>query len=221
MPSQSPPPKVIFFDAVGTLFGVKGSVGEVYSSLAQSFGVEVGADALNHAFFQSFRKAPPMTFPGVDITTIPYREFEWWKAIAIETFEQAGVIESFTDFDQFFDELYALFATATPWEIYPDTMATLHHWKIQGIDLGILSNFDSRIHRVMDSLSLSEFFSSITISTEVGAAKPDYKIFEVALKKHDCPPQSAWHVGDSYKEDYEGAKAAGLRPIWLKRRALA
>lgn len=220
MPSQSPSPKVIFFDAVGTLFGVKGSVGEVYASLAQSFGVEAGADVLNHAFFQSFRKAPPMTFPDVDITTIPHREFEWWKAIAIETFDHAGVIESFTDFDRFFDDLYALFATADPWEVYPDTLATLDYWKNQGIELGILSNFDSRIHRVVEALALSEFFSSITISTEAGAAKPDFKIFEIALKKHDCLPQAAWHVGDSYKEDYEGAKAAGLRAIWLKRRAL-
>ncbi len=161
-----------------------------------------------------------MTFPGVDITTIPHREFEWWKAIAIETFDQAGVIESFTDFDQFFDKLYALFATAEPWEVYPDTLSALHHWKSQDVDLGILSNFDSRIHRVVEVLNLSDFFSSITISTEAGAAKPDFKIFEIALKKHDCLPQAAWHVGDSYKEDYEGAKAAGLRAIWLKRQAL-
>lgn len=34
-------PKVIFLDAVGTLFGVKGSVGTVYSQIAQDFGVEV------------------------------------------------------------------------------------------------------------------------------------------------------------------------------------
>lgn len=219
--SQSPPPKVIFFDAVGTLFGVKGSVGEVYGALAQSFGVEAGADVLNHAFFQSFRKAPPMTFPGVDVTTIPHREYEWWKAIAIETFDQAGVIEQFSDFDRFFDELYALFATPRPWNIYPDTFSALRYWKNQGTTLGILSNFDSRIHQVLDGLGLADFFTSVTISTEVGAAKPDFKIFEIALKKHNCLPQAAWHVGDSYREDYEGAKSAGLRAIWLKRRELA
>ncbi len=36
-------PQVIFLDAVGTLFGVKGSVGAIYSQIAADFGVEVVA----------------------------------------------------------------------------------------------------------------------------------------------------------------------------------
>lgn len=218
MSSLRPRPKVIFLDAVGTLFGVRGSVGEIYGNLARQFGVNVEDEFLNHAFFQSFRRSPPMAFPGADITTIPNREFEWWRAIAIETFDQAGGLEQFTDFDSFFDALYAHFATADPWFVYPDISEALTYWRDDGIELGILSNFDSRIHRVVEALGLADFFSSITISTEVGAAKPDFKIFEIALKKHHCSPQAAWHVGDSFKEDYEGAKAAGLRAIWLKRR---
>ncbi|PSB67498.1 hydrolase, partial [filamentous cyanobacterium CCP1] len=35
--------------------------------------------------------------------------------------------------------------------------------------------------------------------------------------KHQCPAHAAWHIGDSFREDYQGAKAAGLRAIWLKR----
>ena len=218
MPSYQNPPKVIFFDAVGTLFGVNGSVGDIYGQLAQKFGVETDASSLNHAFFQSFRKAPPMAFPGAEITSIPNREFNWWRAIALQTFEHVGTLEQFNDFDQFFDDLYAHFATAAPWHIYTETVSTLHYWHNQGIELGIVSNFDSRLYRVLDALNLANLFTSVTISTEVGAAKPDFKIFEMALKKHNCLPQAAWHVGDSFKEDYEGAKSAGLRAIWLKRR---
>ena len=40
-------PKVIFLDAVGTLFGVKGSVGEVYREIAADFGVDVAASVLD------------------------------------------------------------------------------------------------------------------------------------------------------------------------------
>lgn len=218
MPSYQNPPKVIFFDAVGTLFGVNGSVGDIYGQIAQKFGVETDASSLNHAFFQSFRKAPPMAFPGAEITSIPNREFNWWRAIALQTFEQVGTLEQFNDFDQFFDDLYAHFATAAPWHIYAETVRTLHYWRNQGIELGVVSNFDSRLYRVLNALDLAPLFTSVTISTEVGAAKPDFKIFEMALKKHHCLPQSAWHVGDSFKEDYEGAKSAGLRAIWLKRR---
>jgi len=47
-------PKVIFLDAVGTLFWVKGSVGKVYSEMAERFGVE--ASALDQAFLQSFQQ---------------------------------------------------------------------------------------------------------------------------------------------------------------------
>ena len=43
-------PKVIFLDAVGTLFGIKGSVGEVYGQIAQKFGVEVSLEELDRAF---------------------------------------------------------------------------------------------------------------------------------------------------------------------------
>ncbi len=218
MPSYHTLPKVIFFDAVGTLFGVNGSVGEIYGQIAQKYGVDADADALNHAFFQSFRKAPPLAFPGTDLTSIPNKEFHWWRAIALQTFETVGVLEQFRDFDPFFDDLYAHFATAEPWRVYPETPGTLNYWRSQGVELAIVSNFDSRIHRVLDALGFAPLFSSVTISTEAGSAKPDFKIFEVALNKHDCPPAAAWHVGDSFKEDYEGAKAAGMRAVWLKRR---
>ena len=48
------PPKVILLDAVGTLFGVRGSVGQVYSAIARKFGVKVPPSLLNDAFFQAF-----------------------------------------------------------------------------------------------------------------------------------------------------------------------
>ncbi|MFM7546146.1 MAG: HAD hydrolase-like protein, partial [Synechococcales cyanobacterium] len=38
------------------------------------------------------------------------------------------------------------------------------------------------------------------------------------LATHHCCPQNAWHIGDSVKEDYIGATAAGLRGIWLQRK---
>lgn len=209
-------PKVIFLDAVGTLFGVKGSVGDVYADIAAQFGVTVAADNLNKAFFQSFKVASAPIFPDSKPEEIPAREFEWWSAIAQNTFQQAGVFNQFSDFSAFFNQLYAHFATAEPWFIYPDVQPALQHWQQLGIELGVLSNFDSRLYSVLPALDLANF-ASITISTEVGAAKPDPQIFAAALDKHNCPAQSAWHIGDSWQEDYQGANAAGLRAIWLQR----
>lgn len=210
-------PKVIFLDAVGTLFGVRGSVGEAYSAIASKFGVSASPTALNDAFFQAFSTAEPLVFPQTDPEEIPQCEFEWWRLIALRTFQNVGVLNQFEDFTDFFDQLYNYFATAQPWFIYPDVLPTLSAWQKAGIQLGIVSNFDSRINLVLKALKLDDFFKSVTISTQVGAAKPQPQIFAAALDKHDCNPQDAWHIGDSFKEDYEGAKAAGLRAILLDR----
>ncbi|HHP7245670.1 MAG TPA: HAD-IA family hydrolase [Elainellaceae cyanobacterium] len=218
MKSSHHRPKVILLDAVGTLFGVQGSVGQIYHNIAKEFGVDADVQALNQAFFRSFRDAPPLAFPGVDPKEVPQREFDWWEAIARETFEQVGVVDQFTNFSEFFRSLYDYFATASPWFVYPETRYVLADWRSKGIELGVLSNFDSRIYAVLESLKLSNLLSSVTISSEVGVAKPDPKAFEMALKKHTCSPHDAWYVGDSFREDYEGAKAAGLRAIWLRRK---
>jgi len=210
-------PKVIFFDAVGTLFGVQGSVGQVYSQLAQQFGVTVDPEALDLAFLDSFGAAGPLAFPGTAPEDIPEREYGWWWAIAAETFQKVGVLNRFPDFPTFFSTLYDHFASADPWFVYPDTRKTLDHWSNQGTELGIVSNFDSRIHTVLSALELTDYFTSVTLSSEVGAAKPDNRVFEAALRKHDCAPEEAWHIGDSFQDDYQGARAAGLRGFWLKR----
>jgi putative hydrolase of the HAD superfamily len=210
-------PKVIFFDAVGTLFGVQGSVGAIYSQLAQQFGVTADPQMLDMAFFDSFEAAGALAFPGTGAEDIAEREYGWWWAIAAETFQKVGVLNQFADFSTFFSVLYDHFSAADPWVVYPDTLNTLKHWSNQEVELGIVSNFDSRIHAVLSALELTDFFSSITISSEVGVAKPDPQVFAAALKKHSCAPEEAWHVGDSFQDDYQGARAAGLRGFWLKR----
>jgi putative hydrolase of the HAD superfamily len=210
-------PRVIFLDAVGTLFGVDGSVGQIYGDLAHGYGIEADASALNQAFSRAFKVAPPMAF-GVDQgSSVADQEYSWWRLVAQQTFSSAGVLDHFVNFDEFFSHLYAHFATADPWVVYPDVQVSLERWRQQGIELGIISNFDSRLYRVLEALNLANYFQSVTISSEAGAAKPDPHIFTIALQKHHCQPTSAWHVGDSQGDDIVGARVAGLRPIWIRR----
>jgi putative hydrolase of the HAD superfamily len=211
-------PQVIFFDAVGTLFGVRGSVGEVYGKIAWRYGVDAPTEVLNQAFYQSFKAAESPAFPGRNIAEIPQLEFAWWGTIAEQTFKRANVLNQFSDFSKFFAELYHHFETAEPWILYADVVPTLKKLRDHGTTLGVLSNFDSRLHAVLKALDLTDFFSSVTLSTEVGAAKPSPQIFQAALNKHDCLAELAWHVGDSLEEDFKAAKAAGLRGIWLDRK---
>jgi putative hydrolase of the HAD superfamily len=211
-------PKVIFLDAAGTLFGIKGSVGGVYGEIAHRFGVDVSPSVLNQAFFKSFKAAGVPAFPGIDPAQVQKKEYEWWLEVATQTFKQANAFHLFADFEEFFAELYAYFATGKPWVVYPDVQAALKQWKTSGVQLGVVSNFDSRLYSVLHALNLADFFTSITISTEAGVAKPDARIFAIALEKHQCPANLAWHIGDSYEEDYQGACKAGLKGIWLRRK---
>ncbi len=217
IPDSLPLPEVIFLDAVGTLFGVRGSVGHIYSEVASKYGVNCQPELLNKCFYSAFKTAPPCIFPGVAPLDIPQHEYRWWREINSQTFTAAGVWAKFTDFDDFFQELYGYFTTTAAWDLYPDTIPALTKWQRSGVKLGVLSNFDSRLLAVLAVLDLAKYFSTVTISTEVSAAKPQPEIFNAALAKYGCTPQFTWHIGDSFEEDFVGASRAGLTAIWLNR----
>ncbi|TAD79083.1 MAG: HAD family hydrolase [Oscillatoriales cyanobacterium] len=216
--TTQPLPPVIFLDAVGTIFGVAESVGQQYARMAaQLFDLSLDDQALNQAFFDCFGAADPCVFPGVPRDRLAQAEYDWWETLAEQTFQRAGLFEQIPDFATYFAALYDRFATAAPWFVYDEVHDTLSHWRATGIELGIISNFDTRLYRVLDALDLTRYFKSFTLSTEVGAAKPDRAVFAAALAQHRCAPHEAWHIGDSLEDDYRGATAAGLRALWLNR----
>jgi putative hydrolase of the HAD superfamily len=217
IPESLPLPQVIFLDAVGTLFGVRDSVGRIYSQVASKYGVTCQPELLDKCFYSAFKNSTPCIFPDVPKIDIPDREYQWWREINRQTFTAAGVWAQFEDFDLFFQDLYQYFATPSAWYIYPDVIPSLDRWQKLGVRLGVLSNFDSRLYTVLKVLDLERYFSTVTISTEVNAAKPQPEIFTAALNKYSCLPQSAWHIGDSFDEDYLGASKVGLTAIWLDR----
>ncbi|MGF1541170.1 MAG: HAD-IA family hydrolase [Pleurocapsa sp.] len=216
--SNQEPPKVIFLDAMGTLFGLKKSVGEIYQAIAIKYGVKISPSFIDRAFIASFKTAPPLAFSSSYSEEKMYlAEFNWWQKIVRDTFEKLDTITEFTDFSAFFAEVYAYFATERPWYVYPDVIPSLQRWEQKGIELGVISNFDRRLYQVLELLKIKQFFSSITISSEAGFAKPNPKIFHIALQKHHCISQQAWHIGDSLIEDYQGAIAVEIKSFWLNR----
>jgi putative hydrolase of the HAD superfamily len=222
IPEPEHPPTVVFLDAVGTLFGVRGGVGSIYRQFALDYGVDCEAGAIERFFYRAFKAADSSVFVGADPAQIPGLEYLWWQNINQQTFAALGQIENFTDFAGFFAELYAFFATAEAWTVYEDTVAALTGWQQKGWQLSVLSNFDTRLYRVLSALQLAGFFETVTISTEVGAAKPAETIFRSAIQKAlgDQPHDRSkiWHIGDSELEDYQGATACGLQ-AWLLQRS--
>lgn len=77
--------------------------------------------------------------------------------------------------------------------------------------LGMITNgySDSQRGRLA-AADLLNCFNPLLISEEVGAAKPDIRIFEMALSELGLPPESALYVGDSISHDREGCLRAGI-----------
>jgi putative hydrolase of the HAD superfamily len=66
-------------------------------------------------------------------------------------------------------------------------------------------------------LDIEHRFGAVVVSGEVGIAKPDARIFRVALEQLGVEPANVWHVGNDLDTDVGGAKAAGLTAVWLNR----
>jgi len=77
--------------------------------------------------------------------------------------------------------------------------------------LGMITNgySDSQRGRLA-AAGLLEVFDPLLISEEVGVAKPDVRIFDMALRHLALPPEAALYVGDSISHDREGCRAAGI-----------
>jgi pyrimidine 5'-nucleotidase len=62
---------------------------------------------------------------------------------------------------------------------------------------------------------LDPFVDALIVSEEAGVSKPDPAIFRIALDRLNASPAEAVMVGDSWKADIVGARAAGVRAIWF------
>jgi putative hydrolase of the HAD superfamily len=84
--------------------------------------------------------------------------------------------------------------------------------------LAVITNGASDTQRaVLRALGIEDQFRAVIVSGEVGVAKPDPHIFELALNALGVSAEQAWHVGDNPFVDVAGARAAGLTAVWLNR----
>ncbi|MBO0861585.1 MAG: HAD-IA family hydrolase [Chloracidobacterium sp.] len=207
--------KVIFFDAVGTLIETRERVGEIYGRVAHEFGFEAEPQILQQNFAHSFRRQPPLTFPaGTPAAILVELEKGWWRNLVEDVFDGLG---PFPRFEEFFGEIFERFRGHEFWSVYADAEPALEDLKHHGLKLGVISNFDSRLYDVLGACNLDRFFDSIHFSTRAGSAKPDPAIFQAALSYHAVEARRAMHVGDSLREDFEGATAAGINAVLLDR----
>jgi putative hydrolase of the HAD superfamily len=100
---------------------------------------------------------------------------------------------------------------------YPEVPGVLAALRARGDAIVIVSNWDVSLHGVLQRTGLEPLVDAVVTSAELGAAKPDPRIFEHALALAGARAQDALHVGDDVAADVEGARAAGITPVLVAR----
>lgn len=101
--------------------------------------------------------------------------------------------------------------------LYPETRAVLTTLRSAEYPLVLLSNWQHGLAHFAAELGIADAFDHLISSAELGAAKPERRIFDEACERLGVAPERVLHVGDTPVDDYDGARAAGLKTILLYR----
>ena len=203
----------VFFDAANTLLYPYPSVGAVYAEVAARHGVTTTAAAVQAAFRRSWGEAQASSGPvRYGVAEPDGRRF--WHALVHATFAQIALPD---DFETFFEELYQLFSQPEVWRLYPECLPVLRTLGQRGYVVGVISNWDIRLQGLLHGLGVMACVQHVSISALVGWEKPHGNIFAHALDAVGVAPARALHVGDSLHADVEGARRAGMQPLWVRR----
>ena len=114
--------------------------------------------------------------------------------------------------------LYQRVMDPAGWIPYPDTAPTLHALRERHVAVGIVSNHAYDLRPYFRAAGLDPFIDAYAISYEVGAPKPDVRIFHEACTRLGSRPAETLMVGDDPSSD-AGAGAAGLQVYVLPAHA--
>lgn len=205
--------RAVLFDAAGTLLEPREPVGETYARAAGRHGVRLPAWRIEDAFARVLRSAPARVFPGVPLDEAARRERAAWREIVRDTFRAADQSARFPDLDHFdacFGELWDHYARPEAWRARQGTGAALDELERRGLALGVVSNLDQRLPGILAGLGLAKHLRAIVLPARAGAAKPDPRIFALALAELGVAAHETVFVGDDAARDLDGARAAGL-----------
>jgi putative hydrolase of the HAD superfamily len=118
--------------------------------------------------------------------------------------------------------------SARAWDVYPDTIAALElvrdHPTRRGrppARIAVISDFGSALADVLQDAGLAPYIDVLAISAVEGLAKPAPEFFLRASELAGVAPERAVMIGDSYRADVLGARAAGMAAVLLDRHGTA
>lgn len=198
------PVRAVTLDVGGTLMEPWPSVGHIYAVAGARNG-----------------------FPGLDSELLSERFLATWKAQSAFDYSREAwrriVADCFRDLvpptqiSAVFESAYTLFARADSWRVHSDVGPFLKQLRSLPLKVGVVSNFDERLGPLLDELNLGWAFDVVIASKSIGIHKPTPGIFLECCRRLDVQPSDCLHVGDSVREDWAGATAAGMRGFLVDR----
>ena len=206
--------RALLFDAAGTLIEPAEPVADVYARHAARFGLNLEPAMIRKAFGHAFGSSGDPAWerhPEGDAA-----EREWWREVVRLTLERAADRPLPDDLAaDCFQSLFTHYESSAAWRFFPEVVEVLGRARHEGFRVAVVSNFDRRLHRILDGWGLN--FEFALTSADAKCRKPDPSIFRQALGQLDLSPDQVMHVGDSPVADGAGARAAGIEPYLLER----
>lgn len=207
-PSHRASHRALLLDAAGTLLKPSEPAARVYKRFGSKYGVSVGEAEILSRYRAAFAERP-VTGDAWAGSTLRYvgdaRDF-WYRVVARSTGCQSPRLG---------EELYLYYLKAEAWTVAPGAVAALNRLKDADVRRVVVSNFDTRLRPLLATLGLGPpLFDAVIVSAEVGAEKPNPRIFEAALEAVGVEPCEAVHVGDDRRNDIWGAREVGM-DAWL------
>ena len=102
-------------------------------------------------------------------------------------------------------------------QIEDEIVDQLQYLREQGVKTVLVSNASSGEVAAWQESPLAACFDEVIFSCDCGMAKPDPGIYQLALDKLGVSADKTLFVGDGGSCEHEGARAAGLSPVLMKR----
>ncbi|MCL1847393.1 MAG: HAD-IA family hydrolase [Coriobacteriia bacterium] len=206
--------KTVFFDVGMTLIEPAVSEALVLAEAAASCGVAVEVDEVERSIPAMYEYYEEMFRRDNSIWADDARAEEIWISMYGYLCELVGIAEIGA---QVARQGYERFLDPASWQLFADVLPTLDALRGRGVSLGIISNWDSSLERIIAGVGVADYFDVLVSSAVVGLHKPQPEIFEFALTSMGAKSAESMYVGDHVDADVKGAMLAGIAPVLIDR----
>lgn len=100
--------------------------------------------------------------------------------------------------------------------LYGDTVQCLEYLSGK-YKIGVIANQSLGTAQRLERYGIRKYIDLVVASAEEGVAKPDQRIFEIALNKSGCKAGKAVMIGDRIDNDIVPAKSLGMFTVWIRQ----